>query len=240
MEVGGVRARLVLALALALALLGGAAPAFAQQAAPKEALAKLTVNLRAGPSTDADIVGEVAQDESFPILDRVSGEAVEAGNPIWFQTEGGFVYSGGAAPLFERSPLSTGLTGRWIEVDRAEQVARAVEDGAVVHTALVTVGRAGFPTPVGVFHILRRVENETMDSRTIGIPLDSPQGYFLTGVLFTQYLTDDGVALHFNYWSPPEAFGNLPESRGCIGLRLPDAEFFWNFAQLGTPVIITS
>jgi len=87
------------------------------------------------------------------------------------------------------------------------------------------------------YTIQRRVANETMDSATVGIPRDSPDGYYLTGVLYTQYF-NNGYSLHYNYWSPPEAFGNYPGSHGCVGLQLADAEFFWNFADIGTPVII--
>ena len=57
------------------------------------------------------------------------------------------------------------------------------------------------PTPTGVFTILRRVANETMNSDTIGIPRFGPGGYYLTNVLFTQYFTGDGASLHYNYWS---------------------------------------
>ncbi|MGI5835793.1 MAG: L,D-transpeptidase [Chloroflexota bacterium] len=128
-------------------------------------------------------------------------------------------------------------SGRWIEVDVGSGMAYAVEDGQIVHSAAVTVGGPYFPTPRGTFTINRRVANEIMDSSTIGIPNTSPTGYYLTGVLYTQYFVD-GVALHYNYWSPDEAFGSAAGSHGCVGLRLSDAEFFWNFADIGTPVIV--
>ena len=54
-------------------------------------------------------------------------------------------------------------------------------------------GVARFPTPVGVFSIQRRVPNETMDSMTLGIPHNSPYGYLVKNVLYTQYFTPDGA-----------------------------------------------
>jgi len=39
-----------------------------------------------------------------------------------------------------------------------------------VRSMLVIKGRIPRPTPTGVFAIIRRVANETMDSSTIGIP----------------------------------------------------------------------
>jgi lipoprotein-anchoring transpeptidase ErfK/SrfK len=128
-------------------------------------------------------------------------------------------------------------SGRWIEVDTSRGVVYAVQDGRVVYTALATVGVPQYPTPKGRFRIFRRVYNETMDSSTIGIPRNAPGGYYLTGVLYTQYFYD-GAALHYNYWSPASAFGSAAGSHGCVGLRLSDAAFFWNFATIGTLVIV--
>ena len=67
----------------------------------------------------------------------------------------------------------------------------------------------------GVFTILRRVANETMNSDTIGIPRFGPGGYYLTNVLFTQYFTGDGASLHYNYWSGNWGYAG---SHGCLGL----------------------
>ncbi|HEY8478138.1 MAG TPA: L,D-transpeptidase family protein [Chloroflexota bacterium] len=207
-----------------------------------------TLNVRARPSTAAPIVGAVHGGDLVTVVETVDGEEVLDNNVSWFRLpSGGFIYSaytaaGGGLNGSTASPgrTSTGRSGRWIEIDRSAQIARAFEDGEVVYTAPVTVGVQAFPTPVGQFRILRRVFNETMDSSTIGIPRNAPGGYFLRNVLYTQYITNDGVALHLNYWSPPSAFGNYPTSHGCIGLREADARFFWNFASIGTPVIVTA
>jgi len=141
---------------------------------------------------------------------------------------------GGTASARE---LSAYRTGRWIEVDTSTGTAYAIQNGRVVYTARVTVGGRYFPTPKGTFTINRRVANEVMDSSTIGIPNNAPGGYYLTGVLYTQYFYD-GVSLHYNYWSPPSAFGSAAGSHGCVGMMLKDAAFFWNFASIGTPVIV--
>lgn len=142
-----------------------------------------------------------------------------------------------AAFLPAGGTASAQVGGRWVEVDTGSGVAMAIEDGAVVYTALVTVGSGNWPTPKGSFTINRRVANETMNSATIGIPLGTPGSYYLPGVLYTQYFYG-GVALHYNYWSPPEAFGSAAGSHGCVGMTLEDSWFFWNFANIGTPVIV--
>ena len=40
-----------------------------------------------------------------------------------------------------------------------------------------------------------------MDSATVGIPRNSPRGYYLQNVLYTQYFTSSGASIHYNYWS---------------------------------------
>ena len=94
-----------------------------------------------------------------------------------------------------------------------------------------------FQTPTGVFRILRRVANETMDSATLGIPRTSPNGYYLKDVLYTQYFTGDGAALHYNYWRSNWGYAG---SHGCLGMNFDDSKFFWDFAGVGTVVYVHS
>jgi lipoprotein-anchoring transpeptidase ErfK/SrfK len=123
---------------------------------------------------------------------------------------------------------------RWVLVDLASQTASAMVGESVYYTALVTTGKDGWNTPPGEFRILYRVENETMTSAAIG----AEEYYVLEDVLYTQYFTNRGHALHLNYWREPYYFGNIRSSHGCVGMRLEDAEFFWNFATHGTRVVI--
>ncbi len=137
-------------------------------------------------------------------------------------------------------PAHAQLVGRWIDVNLSTQTTTAYEGDTPVYSAPSTAGAAAFPTPTGLFTILRRVANETMDSSTIGIPHNSPGGYYVTNVSYTQYFTDAGNALHANWWSPASAFGSYGTSHGCVGLRTSDAAWFWSFADIGTPVVIHS
>jgi lipoprotein-anchoring transpeptidase ErfK/SrfK len=74
-----------------------------------------------------------------------------------------------------------------------------------------------------------------MNSDTIGIPRNGPGGYYLTNVLFTQYFTNDGASLHYNYWSSMWGYAG---SHGCLGLTYQDSAWLWGWAHLGTPVVI--
>jgi lipoprotein-anchoring transpeptidase ErfK/SrfK len=143
-----------------------------------------------------------------------------------------------AALLFAGTLPAHAAGGRSIDVNLSTQRATAYEGSTPVYSAGVTTGRPGWATPTGSFSIVNRVADETMDSSTIGIPRDAPGGYYITGILYTQYIDYSGDALHYNYWSPASAFGNYPTSHGCVGMQLGAAAFFWNFASIGTPVTI--
>jgi len=126
------------------------------------------------------------------------------------------------------------LGERWIDIDLARQSATAMIGEAPLYTALITTGKDGWETPRGEFQILYRVADETMTSAAIG----AEEYYVLDHVLYTQYFTNAGHAIHLNYWRDDWYFGNVRSSHGCVGMRLADAEFFWNFATLGTRVVI--
>lgn len=127
-----------------------------------------------------------------------------------------------------------GAGERWVDVNLTSQTVTAMVGNTPWHTALVTTGKDGWETPVGEFHVLYRVYDETMTSAAIG----AEDYYVLTHVLFTQYFTNQGHALHLNYWRPDSVFGHQRTSHGCVGIRYADAQFLWNFANVGTRVVV--
>jgi hypothetical protein len=133
-------------------------------------------------------------------------------------------------------PPDRKFEGRWIDADLREPVlVTAYEGDRAVYSAMAVKGTSAFPSRLGVFRILRRVANETMDSATLGIPRNSANGYYLKDVLYTQYFTPDGAALHYNYWLANWGYAG---SHGCLGMNLDDSRFFWEFAGVGTPVYV--
>lgn len=123
---------------------------------------------------------------------------------------------------------------RWIDVDIGRQTATAMIGERALYTAYVTTGKDGWETPLGTFHIISRVADETMTSAAIG----AEEYYVLDHVLYTQYFTTRGHALHLNYWREDYYFGRIRSSHGCVGMRLADAKFFWDFATFGTRVVV--
>jgi L,D-transpeptidase catalytic domain len=151
----------------------------------------------------------------------------------WYRTDDGSFVPAEAVFIPERTE---DFSGHWLTVNLTVPVrVTAFDADSPVRSFLAIKGAGNRPTPAGVFTILRRVANETMDSDTIGIPRFGPGGYYLTNVLFTQYFTGDGASLHYNYWSSNWGY---PGSHGCLGLTYADSAFLWDFARIGTPVVI--
>ncbi len=205
---------------------------------PPAAVAKLSLparivggaNVRSRPEiVDGNLVGRLGHNSSVTVDEEVKGAD---GEPWYRIAEGQFVHSS----LVRRPRNFPPHPGRLIEADLTEPVlVTAYEDGKPVYSALALKGTLGWGTPTGFYTIKRRVENETMDSRTLGIPNDAPGGYLLKNVLYTQYFTDDGASLHYNYWSGNFGYSG---SHGCLGMSLQDSQFFWEWAGVGTPLII--
>jgi len=187
------------------------------------------LNLRTEPEVrDDTLVRTLHNNDPVEVLESVPGED---GN-LWYKVgESAFV---NAADVRIPAPPPQTFEGRWIDVDlNTPALLTAYEGDQVVFTALGIKGRDTMQTPVGTHKILRRVADETMDSRTIGIPRNAPNGYYLQHVLYTQYFTNDGASIHYNYWS--SNFGD-EGSHGCVGLSKEDAEWIWNWADVGTIV----
>jgi hypothetical protein len=177
-------------------------------------------------------LGETAEGRHF----RVDGPQRGYRLPVWHPRDNQHMFIGAEAVGPVDPPFWSAFTddGRWIDVNlTVMQHLRAMQGDDEVFRDLVTAGLQGTTKP-GFYRILRRVENETMDSRTIPGLRDS---YLLKNVLYTQYFAGDGAAIHYNYWGPPFGFGR-PGSHGCLGMRLNGSKFMWDWASIGTPIVI--
>jgi lipoprotein-anchoring transpeptidase ErfK/SrfK len=155
------------------------------------------------------------------------------GNP-WYRLDTGEYVSGDQIRL-PGTPAAS-FSGKWIDANLNDPtVVTAYEGDRPVASTLAIRGVAAWQTPVGTYRIWRRVANETMSSDGLGIPRNAPGGYYVENVLFTQYFSPDGAALHYNYWS---SMWGYPGSHGCLGMNYDDAAWFWNWAEVGTPVVV--
>ena len=229
-----------------LAAVSGTPPPAGNQAAwVGRAAAGGLVELQA-PSNSSAIRQSLPAGTPVQVVAWVVGDELMAGNWTWGQlADGGFAYSESLqamAPTVPPTPPASHPAGKWIDVDLLLQTIVAYQDGTPVYLASVSTGSPGWETPLGGHVIQRRVADETMNGATLDhTGLDAWRanhlGYDLSHVLNTQYFDNQGDALHANYWLPADQFG-IPHSHGCVGMRLADAQWFWNWADLGVPVLV--
>ncbi len=114
------------------------------------------------------------------------------------------------------TPTSTPLsTGKKIVVDLSDQMIFAYSvyphTEVLEYEALVSTGTAEHPTVIGKFKIWIKLESTRMT------------GFY------------QGYGIHGTYWH--DNFGT-PMSHGCVNLRNDDAKWFFEFSEVGTPVIV--
>lgn len=113
---------------------------------------------------------------------------------------------------------------RWIDVDLSDQVTYAYEGNVIVNSFLVSTGTWLHPTVTGQYYIYVKYVYADM----------AGPGYYLPNVPYVMYYYD-GYGLHGTYWH--NNFGT-PMSHGCINLSIPDAEWLFYWADVGTLVNI--
>ncbi|WP_101949664.1 Ig-like domain-containing protein [Mycobacterium sp. 3519A] len=99
-----------------------------------------------------------------------------------------------------------------------------------------SMGRPEYPTPVGTYTVLSKERDVMMDSSSVGIPVDDPDGYLLD-VEYAVRFTRRGLFVHSAPWAV-NSLGYENTSHGCVGLSTEDAEWYFNTANVGDPIIV--
>lgn len=99
-----------------------------------------------------------------------------------------------------------------------------------------SLGRPAYPTPVGIYRVLAKEGTVIMDSSSVGIPVNSPDGYHLKVDSAVRF-TSRGLFVHAAPWAI-NSLGNDNVSHGCISLSPEDAEWYFNTVNVGDPIIV--
>lgn len=130
---------------------------------------------------------------------------------------------------------STGLANasadKYIKVDLSEQRLTAYENGIPVKTFLVSTGTKGWPTPLGKTTVTAKIP-----VKHYGMYLGpgNAANYSLPNVKWNLRFREH-YYIHSAYWH--NNFGR-PMSHGCVNMSIPDAEWVYHWANVGTPVEI--
>jgi lipoprotein-anchoring transpeptidase ErfK/SrfK len=128
------------------------------------------------------------------------------------------------SPNLPGVPTPTLSTGKQIIVVLSQQRVYAFEDGALLRQFVVSTGLPATPTVVGSFSIYLKVPSQRMTG----------PGYDLPNVPWVMYFYR-GYSFHGTYWH--NNFGR-PMSHGCVNMRTAEAEWLYNWAPIGTSVLV--
>jgi lipoprotein-anchoring transpeptidase ErfK/SrfK len=128
----------------------------------------------------------------------------------------------GSTSIPQTQPPLASKGTRWIDVNLTQQKVYAYQGDSVVNSFTVSTGTWQSPTVTGQYHIYVKLLYTDMTG----------PGYYLPNVPYTMYFYQ-GYGLHGTYWH--HNFGT-PMSHGCVNLSIPDAEWLYNWASVGTLV----
>jgi lipoprotein-anchoring transpeptidase ErfK/SrfK len=121
---------------------------------------------------------------------------------------------------------------------RTDQM-QVVRAGKVIRTLPVTTGlQPEYTTRSGIKVIVEKDRRHDMNSETIGIDPNGPNGYNLKGVEYAMRVTYSGEFVHAAPWSVASQ-GHSNVSHGCTGLSTADAAWLYNNSLIGDPVEYT-
>jgi LysM repeat protein len=127
-----------------------------------------------------------------------------------------------AAP--SSSSVSAPTAGKWIDIKLVSQSLVAYEGQRAVYWATVSTGLPRTPTVKGRFRIYSKYRSTTM----------AGPGYRYANVPYVMFFYR-GYSLHGTYWH--NNFGH-PMSHGCVNMRISDAQWLYNWAPVGTLVVV--
>ncbi len=129
---------------------------------------------------------------------------------------------------------SASIWPKWIDVNLMTQHLVAYEGDAVAQQFDITSGTPKNPTPTGVFQLFAKVKSERMKG-DIGLPTQ----YDIKNVPWTMYFAGGGYAIHGAPWRSVYGPGtDVDGSHGCLNSPVSQADILYQWAPLGTTVII--
>jgi len=205
------------------------------------------LNARSGPGTDFSVQRQLRNG----IVLKVGG-SVERDGELWYRivfdefirypermAGDWYVHSDYVSVLYDEGDKTSWedgaatSTNKRIVVNRGEQVLRAYDGDAFFLEAAISTGLELTPTPRGTFTIFKKTPSRYMQGPLPN--LSDRQVYDLPGVPWNLYFTQGGAVIHGAYWH--DSFGSQ-YSHGCVNLPPDTARALYNWAELGTTVIV--
>jgi lipoprotein-anchoring transpeptidase ErfK/SrfK len=111
---------------------------------------------------------------------------------------------------------------------------KVTSGGKTLRVLPVSTGRERYPTTNGVHFVLEKNPVKLMDSSTVGIPRNSPGGYYQR-VNWSVRISNSGEFVHAAPWSTG-AQGSTNVSHGCVNLSTANAAWYFRLTRRGDVV----
>jgi lipoprotein-anchoring transpeptidase ErfK/SrfK len=113
------------------------------------------------------------------------------------------------------------------------------QNGKLIRTLPITTGeQPKFTTRSGIKVIIEKYRHKRMNSETVGIARNSPDGYDIDDVEYAMRLTYSGEFVHAAPWSVGSQ-GRANVSHGCTGMSTENAGWLYNRTIIGDVVEYT-
>jgi len=135
--------------------------------------------------------------------------------------------------------LTLKIHDSWLaKADGATKQMQIFQNGALVNTMPISIGKDETPTHVGAHVISDKQQTYTMDSCSYGLCPPDPKAY-RSDEHFAERISNDGEFVHENPNSVG-AQGSSNVSHGCINLNTANAQWFFDHFGLGDVVEVTN
>jgi len=118
-------------------------------------------------------------------------------------------------------------------VDNATKQMTVTENGRVVKTIPVSLGKPATPSSSGTMVVMEKARKTVFD--TMQDP--DPRNRYRIDIEYAQRLTWGGEFLHAAPWSVADQ-GRRNVSHGCVNMSMANAEWLFNKTKLGDPVVV--
>jgi lipoprotein-anchoring transpeptidase ErfK/SrfK len=119
-------------------------------------------------------------------------------------------------------------------VDVRSHRMKVTSGGRTLRTLPVSTGREKYPTTNGVHFVIEKNAVKLMDSSTVGIPRNSPGGYYQK-VAWSVRISNSGEFVHAAPWSTGSQ-GRANVSHGCVNLSTANAAWYFRLTRRGDVV----
>ncbi|MGW3808786.1 Ig-like domain-containing protein [Micromonospora sp. NPDC005113] len=120
-----------------------------------------------------------------------------------------------------------------MKVDNATKKMSVYENGALVRTVPVSLGKRSTPSSSGTMVVMEKKESTTFDTRDD----PDPANRYVTEIDFAQRLTWGGEYIHAAPWSE-HVQGRQNVSHGCVNVSMANARWLFSKTRIGDPITV--